>query len=199
MIRIVTLSGPSGAGKTKIKELFLSSPRNYRMVESCTTRPKRPDERNSPTSEYLFFSQKDFERFIEEKKFAWSIKYDGHYYGTLKQSLKNAISSEERVSIMILTIDGVVALREKISKFGGAPETHIKSFYIWAPKKDLRTRMLRRRDDEQSIRERLRLVSNQRDLIKKIGLIKIKNSEKENPTIVFKEMVEKHLCQTSRV
>ena len=189
-IKLVTLSGPAGAGKTTMMEMFLAFPRSFKVIESYTTRPKRAEEKDAGSkSEYVFISEKDFEQLVQKESFAWYVTYDGHYYGTLKKSLKEALDAKH-ISVMILTPETVADLREQIKMLGGNPRENIVSFFIWAPEDDLRLRMAWRGDNRISIKERLSLVSYQNKKSKELDLIRIKNSNKERPPEVFQKMHE---------
>lgn len=191
-IKIVTLSGPAGAGKTTIMEKFQSF-RLFKAVESYTTRPKRAGEKDAGSkSEYVFISQKEFEQLAQKESFAWHIEYDGHHYGTLKKSLQEALASKQ-ISVMILTPEIVSQLRTVIESFGGAPEKNVISFFIWAPEEDLERRMVRRGDQSESVSHRLKLVPFQNEKANELGLIKIKNGDKEKPTLVFQKMIQEYL------
>lgn len=191
-VKIVTLSGPAGAGKTTIMEKFLSF-RLFKAVESYTTRPKRAEEKDvGSKSEYVFISQKEFEQLVQKESFAWHIEYDGYYYGTLKKSLQEALSSKQ-ISVMILTPEIVSRLRAVIESFGGMPEKNIISFFIWAPEEDLESRMIRRGDQWESVSNRLKLVPFQNKKADELGLIKIKNDNGEKPALVFQKMVQEYL------
>lgn len=191
-IKIITLSGPAGAGKTTLMEMFLSF-RSFKVVESYTTRPKRAGEKEAGSkSEYVFISQKDFEELIQKGSFAWYIKYDGYYYGTLKKSLQEALVSE-KISVMILTPEIISQLRTAIETLGGVPEKNIISFFIWAPEEDLRLRMAWRGDNRESIRNRLSVIPFQNKKADELGLIKIKNDNEQRPARVFQKMMQKYL------
>lgn len=185
------MSGPSGAGKTRLKEMFLAFPRKYQIIESYTTRKKRGGE-NGQQSEYVFVSGNTFIQMVEKGHFAWHIQYDGEYYGTLKKSLENGLLSN-KISVMILVPDMVATLREQIKALGGVPEKQIESFYISAPEKDLKERMQRRGDSTRSIETRLLLIPLQEKTREELGLITIENPNDKKPSLVFQEMVQTFL------
>lgn len=191
-IKIITLSGPAGAGKTTLMEMFLSF-NTFIAVKSYTTRLKRAAEKDAGSkSEYVFILQKEFEELIQKEIFAWHIEYDGHHYGTLKKSLKETLSSKQ-ISVMILAPEIVSQLRTIIESFKGDPEKNITSFFIWAPEEDLRLRMARRGDGGESIRNRLSIVSSQDKKADELGLIKIRNSNEQKPAHVFQKMMQEYL------
>lgn len=190
--KIVTLSGPAGAGKTTMMQKFLSF-RSFRVIESYTTRPKRAGEKDADAqSEYVFILQKEFEQLVQKGSFAWHLQYDGHYYGTLKKSLREALAAKQ-ISVMILTPEIVSQLRTAIEALGGIPEKNIVSFFIWAPEEDLKLRMAWRGDNPVSIRNRLSLIPFQNKMADELGLIEIKNDNNQKPVHVFQKMVREYL------
>ena len=191
-LKIVTLSGPAGAGKTTIMKMFLSF-RSFKLIESYTTRSKRQLEKDAGLkNEYVFVSQKDFEELIEKERLAWYVKYDEHHYGTLKKSLKDALEAKH-ISVMILTPETVATLREQIDKLGGDSKKNIASFFIWAPEENLRLRMAWRGDNPKSIRDRLDIAPFQHEKARGLYLIEIENNDEQKPALIFQKIVQEYL------
>lgn len=78
---LYVLSAPSGAGKTTL----LVSLRRFEQFQysvSCTTRSPRPGEVDG--SDYLFLSEREFERRLERGEFLEHAEVHGRMYGTLR-------------------------------------------------------------------------------------------------------------------
>ncbi|MDO8429764.1 MAG: hypothetical protein Q7S73_00145 [bacterium] len=135
---IVALTGASGTGKDTIFELLKKDNPNLKFVESITTREKRSSDRPGA---YRYVDIKEFEKLKREDKFVWHVGEHNNSYGTLKESLQEAIESKE-IFFMIL-VPKSVKLLFNISKGKIIP------FYIISPgKKELIGRLKNRGDKD---------------------------------------------------
>ena len=123
---IVTLTGPSGAGKTTLAgELIRLWPERFKMVVSITTREPRTGARADLPGEYMCVSRDDF-LFLECRYlFLWTKFVHGNFYGTLSESVDKALEASH-APLMILTIDAV----EDLKRFVG---DRMRPFYIHRP------------------------------------------------------------------
>ncbi len=104
---LLAVSGPSGVGKgTMVKTLI---ERREDVVESvsCTTRLPRDGEIHG--KHYFFLTKEEFERRIAEDDFLEYDEHFGHYYGTPKSFVREALKSKS----VIMEIDVVGALNAK--------------------------------------------------------------------------------------
>ena len=83
----IVLSSPSGAGKTTISKMLLKKDKSISLSISCTTRPKRKGEVSK--KDYIFLSDTEFNKAINQNKFIEHAKVFGYRYGTLKQTVDN--------------------------------------------------------------------------------------------------------------
>lgn len=157
---IITLTSPSGAGKTTITEKLLSTGEFVRPITS-TTRSPRPGEVNGV--HYHFISEDQFESNIHRgEMFEYAQVYQ-NYYGITKASLDLAVSSGKPV-LWIVDTQGMLSVKQLL------PCT---SIFITPPSIDELERRLRGRNpsmsqnDEQDLNLRLSRVSNE---ISNIGL-----------------------------
>ena len=80
------LSSPSGAGKTTISRMLLERDAEIKLSVSATTRPMREGEVDG--KDYLFVSQAEFDRMVEDSAFLeWATVF-GNSYGTPKAQVK---------------------------------------------------------------------------------------------------------------
>ena len=98
--RVVILSGPSGAGKSTIcKEIVKRLDYVYLSV-SVTTRPK--GEMEVDGQDYWFVSEEEFQERIEKGLLLEHAEVFGHFYGTPKDKVDEALQAGK---VVILEID----------------------------------------------------------------------------------------------
>ena len=96
---LFVVSGPSGAGKTVVVSALCERLPIVRSV-SATTRPPRPQEADGLS--YYFLTSEAFEDKVEAGEFAEWARYGDHLYGTLRQTIDDAL---EEGHDLVLTID----------------------------------------------------------------------------------------------
>ena len=105
---IVTLTGPSGVGKTTIAQELVHRIPNARLVKSFTTRDPRESDAEG---EYIYLSERWFRAFEYRNSFLWTTTVRGKHYGTTEDAANEAIRTPA-VRIMILVPSCVRRLRE---------------------------------------------------------------------------------------
>ena len=139
---MLVLSSPSGAGKTTISRLILEKETNISMSVSATTRPKRPGEVEG--RDYYFIDPTEFNLMVNRRELLEHAKVFGHYYGTPKAPVENAL---EAGSDVIFDIDwqGAQQLTEKARH-------DIVSVFILPPStEELDRRLYRRAQDSAGV------------------------------------------------
>ena len=142
---IVVVSGPSGSGKTSLVTELLRDAR-FTYSISATTRAPRGAEVHG--RDYLFISEDEFRRGIEEGRFLeWAEVY-GRLYGTPRAELEHLLDAGRHV-VLNIDVQGAARLREQ-----GVPATYV---FLAPPSMDVLERRLRGRntDDEATISRRL--------------------------------------------
>ena len=104
----IVISGPSGTGKTSVIKELCETDTTLEFSISATTRPPRSNETDGV--DYHFLDQTEFEGQINRGGFLEWVKYGGHYYGTLKSTIKSTI---EKGKDLILEIDVHGAMKVK--------------------------------------------------------------------------------------
>lgn len=103
MYKVIALFGESGAGKDRIfTELLLDQPLAHAIV-SYTTRPPREYELNG--IDYYFITEDEFLEKIDKGEFVEYTCFNGWYYGTRAEDLK-----EDQVNIGVFNIQGISSL-----------------------------------------------------------------------------------------
>jgi guanylate kinase len=105
---LVVISGPSGAGKTSVCRALKEFPRVSFSV-SATTRPQRPGEEDG--RDYHFLSSKDFVSRMAAGEFLESASYNGHFYGTLRRPMEQALL-DGQVFVLEIEVQGTRQLRD---------------------------------------------------------------------------------------
>lgn len=77
MARII-LVGKAASGKDHMRKVLES--RGFKYAVSYTTRPPRPGEVNG--KDYIFISEQDFEKMIEQGEWYEWVSFNGWKYGT---------------------------------------------------------------------------------------------------------------------
>ncbi len=141
------LSSPSGAGKTTLSKLLLAEDTNLILSISATTRPKRPQEEDG--IDYYFMDKETFLTQVEAGEFLEYAEVFGHYYGTPRQKVDEALN---RGCDVLFDIDwqGTHQLAEKARE-------DLVSVFILPPSMQELERRLRSRgqDSDEVIRGRM--------------------------------------------
>ena len=143
---LLTLSAPSGAGKTSLVQALLRADANLVVSVSHTTRPRRSKEVDGVN--YHFVDRQRFAAMAQTGSFLEHAKVFGHRYGTAAQCVAEMRAAGRDV---ILEIDWQGAAQVR----GKAPEA-IGIFVLPPSKAALQQRLeLRAEDSPESIAERL--------------------------------------------
>jgi guanylate kinase len=98
--KVVVVSGPSGVGKSTICRGIVERLDNVYLSVSMTTRPKSKTEVDG--RDYWFVSEKQFQERIDKGMFLEHARVFGHFYGTPKDKVAEALDEGK---IVILEID----------------------------------------------------------------------------------------------
>lgn len=144
--KIITFTGPSGAGKTSIVRELLKLRPQLSLITSLTTRPRRD---NDLPNEYQYLSSAEFAAY-PESDFLWKVRVHYIDYGTLKSSVDAALQNQTpKNSIMILVPD----VLEKLIAY---TQNQVLPIYILPPPEDvLRERLKKRGDTDEAIEKRI--------------------------------------------
>jgi guanylate kinase len=110
---LVIVSGPSGVGKdTVISQLCLipTDPERY-FVITCTTRPRREYEIDGV--HYHFLDEEEFERRRAAGGFLEANFVHGHWYGTPRDQVREALVAG-RDAILKIDVQGAAVVKQKV-------------------------------------------------------------------------------------
>jgi guanylate kinase len=139
---MLVLSSPSGAGKTTLSRQLLDNDKQIQLSVSCTTRQKRPGERDGV--DYRFIDTATFRGMIERKEFLEYAEVFGNYYGTPKAPVDEALADGRDV-LFDIDWQGTQQLRDK-------GRADLVTVFILPPStRDLEKRLLTRAQDPKEI------------------------------------------------
>jgi guanylate kinase len=139
---MLVLSSPSGAGKTTLSRQLLENDPHIELSVSCTTRAKRPGEREGV--DYTFIDTPTFRSMIERGDFLEHARVFDHYYGTPRAPVEQALLAGRD---MLFDIDwqGTQQLKEK------ARADLVTVFILPPSTRDLEKRLITRAQDAPDI------------------------------------------------
>ncbi|WP_375649090.1 guanylate kinase [Bartonella sp. OT172YNZD] len=135
------LSSPSGAGKSTISRLLLKDGQ-LELSVSMTTRKRRPSEVDG--LHYHFISKEEFEYKRDRDEFIEWAEVHGNYYGTLRETVENALSTG-RDMLFDIDYQGTEQLQKNM--LGDT----VSVFILPPSMKELFSRLHRRAEDSEDI------------------------------------------------
>lgn len=143
---IVTLTGPSGVGKTTIAGQLLKQNPDWKLVLILTARGPRDSDLSG---EYrCLVPREEFRKREQLREFLWTTSVHGNRYGTLRWCVDSALKADH-TSLMILTPDAMPTLLDY------APGKVLPFFIIPPGNEMLRTRLLKRGEAPDAIERRV--------------------------------------------
>ena len=136
------LSSPSGAGKTTLSRQLLDNDSQIQLSVSCTTRAKRPGEKDGV--DYKFLDTASFRGMVDRGEFLEYAQVFGNYYGTPRAPVEAALSAGKDV-LFDIDWQGTQQLRDKV------PSDLVTVFILPPSTRDLEKRLLTRAQDSKEI------------------------------------------------
>src|SRR6202043_529696 len=138
---ICIISAPSGSGKSTLVNELLKLVPNLNFSISYTTRALRGSEQNG--KQYHFVSSDEFERMIDADEFLEYANFDGNYYGTSRQFLKDA-GKKGHDLLLDIDVQGAEQIKQKL--------TDAVSIFVLPPdRKTLELRLRKRSEDAEEV------------------------------------------------
>lgn len=170
---VVSIVGPSGAGKTAIVNR-LETTGLFKRVVTNTTRTPRPGE---PKDAYNYVSVEDFLNKISSSKLLEWSKYASHFYGTDFASIESVLASNKH-ALLVVDSNGAKAIKEaypdnSVSIFINRNKESIVSSLLEreVPKEETVQRILQLQKDFEAITECQYSVENNSSLDKAVEKI----------------------------
>jgi len=139
---MLVLSSPSGAGKTTLSRQLLENDSKIQLSISCTTRDKRPGEKDGV--DYKFIDTATFRGMIDRGEFLEHARVFDHYYGTPRPAVEAALDTGRD---MLFDIDwqGTQQLKKK------GREDLVTVFILPPSTRDLERRLISRAQDSHEV------------------------------------------------
>lgn len=145
---LITISSPSGGGKSTVTNKILKSSRRFAKSISATTRAPRVNEIDG--RDYYFLSLEEFKSKIANNEFLeWEEVYQGVFYGTLISEIDN-LANKGKIPILTIDIHGALDIKAKL-------QGRVFSIFLDIPNLDiLRDRLkYRATETEEELQKRL--------------------------------------------
>ena len=141
---MLVLSSPSGAGKTTLSRQLLDNDKQIQLSVSCTTRHKRPGERDG--IDYHFIDTATFRGMIERREFLEYAEVFGNYYGTPRAPVEQLLGGGRDV-LFDIDWQGTQQLRDMDTS-----RADLVTVFILPPStRDLEKRLLTRAQDPKEV------------------------------------------------
>ena len=179
---VFVVTGPSGAGKGTLIQLFLPRFPELALAVSATTRPQRPGEENGV--HYWFLDRDEFDRRVVNGEFLEWVDYVGNRYGTLNSEI-DRLRAAGKAPLLELETDG--ALRVK-SRVRGAV-----TIFVTAPVEELERRLRERATESSGVIDE-RLATARRQLEQQAAFDHVvRNDDRERAADDLAAIIERSL------
>jgi guanylate kinase len=139
---LLTLSSPSGAGKTTLTRNLIEQDHSIRLSVSVTTRPRRPSEIDGV--HYRFIDIADFHEMRERGDLLEWAEVHGNFYGTPRRPVEQTLA-QGRDMMFDIDWQGTVQIVEKM-------RADVVSLFVLPPSMaELKARLERRAEDAPEV------------------------------------------------
>jgi len=161
---LLFVSGPSGVGKSTVcNRLAKDLPAQFAL--SATTRQGKPQDQWG--KQYIFVNENEFKQRVANNEFLEYAKVFGHWYGTLKQPVLDALA-DGRTVLLEIDIQGGMQIAKMFPQAVGV--------FILPPAEEELIRRLRERgrDEPEVIETRIRQAKQEIAQAEQSGAYRIK-------------------------
>lgn len=186
---LIVISGPSGAGKDSIIKELLKLNHDIWLSVSCISRQLRGEEKNGV--DYFFLTREQFEEKINKEELLEYAEYNGNYYGTPKDKIKEHLEQGQDV-ILEIEVQGALIIKNKISEA-------IFIFIMPPSMKELKRRLMKRgTDDEEKILKRFKIAYNEINEVTKYNYVVV-NDDLQVAAQKINAILMSEKCRVDRI
>lgn len=153
---LFVVSGPSGAGKTVLRDELMRTTPSVMKSTTVTTRPIRTGETDGV--DYNFVTEEKFDQMIKAGAFFEWAKVHDFRYGSSKADISHRLAMGEDV-ILILDVQGAATIRKFYEGLPPATKSKFRltDIFVTVPSMEvLRNRLAKRgQDDKETIETRM--------------------------------------------
>lgn len=135
---LFVISGPSGVGKTTIRQELTKMMPDLFVSVSATTRPKRPEEING--RDYIFMGPEEFDATLSRNGFFEWANVHGNLYGTPTGPIEEKLAKSEN-ALLVIDVQGACQVRARI------PSSSVLIFLLPPSINELESRLQGRKSD----------------------------------------------------
>ncbi len=162
---ILSLTGPSGVGKTTLMHNLLKALPEAKPLVSYTTRAPRPSDE---PGEYNYITKETFDEMSAAGEFLWEAHAYVNHYGTRKADIDMALDSAS-LYIPVIVLSAVKKLHEYANEVGKIASLH--SMYIHIEDvEELRARFAERGDKPEEAEARIAECINWNEEARNLGV-----------------------------
>jgi len=185
---LLIISGPSGVGKGTVCRHLMVVRRKLNLSVSTTTRPPRPGEEEG--REYNFTAVDRFKEMISSGDFLeWAVVH-GHYYGTLKSTVRRHLSKGEDL-ILEIDVQGAAQVRKN------SPGAVL--IFLAPPSLEALETRIRGRGTEDDLRIKQRLVAAREEMeAYYLYDYVVVNDQVENAVGLIGAIIDAEKCKVNR-
>lgn len=163
---ILSITGPSGVGKTTLMHNLLKALPRAKPLISYTTRDPRPTDE---PGEYAYISPEKFEQMERGGEFLWTASAYVNRYGTRKADIDAALNDLETTHMPMLVLSAVKTLYEYAKETGKTGA--LRSMYIHIDDEaELRSRFKERGDKPEEAEARIQECRTWNEEAKNLGV-----------------------------
>ena len=188
MATLFILSAPSGAGKTTVAERVLNELEGIRKVVTATTRKPRPGERHGV--DYLFLTEEEFKKGIEEGRFLEYANVYGNYYGTPKDQVEKNME-EGYDSLLVIDVQGAFKIK-------GMMPSAVTVFLLPPSMEELKRRIENRGFRDENLQTRLKTAEGEIPCVKFFDYV-IVNDFIDKAVLYLKSIIIAKRCERDSV
>lgn len=110
---LICFSAPSGTGKSTVIDLLLNTDSSLALSISATTRNPRGSEKDGV--EYIFLSDTEFKKKINNSELLEFEEVHGYYYGTLIETVDSFLANGKKV-VFDIDVNGALQIKKKYAE-----------------------------------------------------------------------------------